>query len=423
MGDMRYDDFRKGATPGRLEPTTFMERRYGETGQELREVSGYGYVPDDLPAGITKALVAAEVQDLLLAAERNLSQLEGLAQFIDNPGLLMGPFAQKEARHSSAIENTFASEQQLALFDLDPTAVEASRRPDVQEVNNYLRALRFGFQSEKPIGLNLVREMHRILLTGATRVTGRPGEFRTTQNAIGDPTAPFADAKFVPPPPSHVMECFSALEKYIHAESDLPRLVRFAIIHYQFECIHPFDDGNGRLGRLLIALQLCKQAQLSLPLVYISGFLERHRDDYYALLYRVSADGAWLTWIRFFLSGVATQAEDTLERAKRLLALRTEYQERVRRKRASAMLPAVVDELFARPAITVAHVAKIANMKANSAGKLVKQLVEHGIVREVTGRERHRVYLAEGILALTVMPLDDETRSRPQPPVQPEGAG
>jgi len=401
---MKESDFLPSA-PGRLEPTTFLERRYTEHGRELGEVRGLGYVPDDLPAQVTKVAIAAEVQDVLLAAERNLSLLEGLARNIDNPALLWGPFAHKEAKHSSAIENTFASEHQLALFDIDPTAVEPASRSDVREVNNYLRALRSGFESSDPICLRLIRQMHGILLSGIDRAAGRPGEFRTTQNAIGDPTAPFSDARFVPPPPTFLGACLDHFEKYLHADSDLPRLVRFAMAHYQFECIHPFDDGNGRLGRLLIALQLSKQAQLSLPLVYVSGFFEKHRDDYYRLLFRVSSEGAWVDWIRFFLSAVATQAEDAWKRAEKLRTLAAHYHARVMKKRASAMLPRVVDELFLNPAITVARVCEVAGMQPASAGKLVRQLEEHGILTEATGRKRNRVFVAEEIIRTTSDPI------------------
>lgn len=395
---MKHDDFRKPTTPGRLEPTTFNERHFGPKGVELRAVDGVGYVPDDLPAQVESTAIAAPIQDVLLSAERNLSLLEGLAANLENPALLIGPFARKEAKHSSAIENTFASANQLALFDLDPTTIDAPSRPEVKEVNNYIKALHFGYHADMPICLRLMRDMHKILLDGVSRSVGRPGEFRTTQNAIGDQTAPFSEAKFVPPPPRFLNHCLQQLEQFIHAESNLPRLVRFALIHYQFECIHPFDDGNGRLGRLLIALQLCEQAQLSLPLVYVSGFFERNRGDYYSLLYRVSSEGAWLDWIKFFLSAVSTQANDAHRRAQKLLALRSNYQAAVQQKRASAMLPKVVDELFNHPAITIARVAQVASMRPPSAGKLVKQLEDLGIIHEATGRARRRVYLASDII-------------------------
>lgn len=406
---MREEDFRTPATPGRLETTRFNERRFGPKGAELHPVVGFGYVPDDLPAGVTKASTAADIQDNLLAAESNLGLLEGRARKILNPGLLIGPFARKEAVHSSAIENTFASEKQLALFDIDPTTVEASQAPQVMEVANYLKALRHGYDSSLPICLRLIREMHGHLLGGVRRRAGTPGEFRTTQNAIGNEAAPFKDAKFVPPPPEFVEGCMSRLEAFINADSDLPMLVRVALAHYQFECIHPFDDGNGRIGRLLVSLQLCKSGRLSAPLLYVSGFFDAHKEEYTRLLYRVSSEGCWNEWINFFLSAIATQAKDAFLRVEKLEALRDEYHVKVRRKRASAMLPTVVDELFRHPALTVAGVAQRTGMGPPSAGRLVRQLEELGILTESTGRKHSRVFTAEGILDVMMAVLTEES--------------
>jgi Fic family protein len=402
---MNEADFRKPSSPGRLEATTFLERPRVPTSR-AREVVGFGYVPHDLPAGLTRKDVIVGTHDWLMEAERGLSHLQGVATRIRNPGVLIGPFARKEARHSSAIENTFASDEQLALFDIDKSAVEPVHRPDVQEVRNYLTALQQGFDDPRPICLNLIKEMHATLLVGSTRVAGRPGEFRTTQNAIGDQSAPFKDARFVPPPPRFVAECLHKLESYLHARDDMPELVRLALVHYQFECIHPFDDGNGRLGRLLIALQLCKQGRLSLPLVYVSGALEKERQRYYDLLYRVSTEGAWLDWINFFLSAIAVQATDAARRATRLDELRSEYYRKVQKKRASAMLPKLVDELFSSPASTVARAAEIAGMRVPSAGKLISQLEDAGILREATGRRHFRVFVAPEILAMMNEDLD-----------------
>ena len=411
---MRSEDFRRPTTPGRLEPTRFLERRFGQKGPEVHPVVGVGYVPDDLPAGVTKTGIAAGIQDNLLAAEGNLCLLEGRARNILNPGMLIGAFAHKEAVHSSAIENTFASEKQLVLFDADPTAVEPSRQPEVREVNNYLRALRHGFDAREPVCLRLMREMHAILMEGVTRTAGVPGQFRKAQNAIGNPSAPFKDAKFVPPPPEFVDPCLNRLEAFIHARDDLPLLVRIALVHYQFETIHPFDDGNGRLGRLLVSLQLCKHGRLSAPLLYISGFFDRHRQDYTELLYRVSSEGCWTEWINFFLSAVATQARDAFLRVEKMEALRADFHARVRRKRASGMLPKIVDSLFDRPAFTVAQVAKLTGMGAASANRLVRQLEESGIITEATGRKHSRVFMAEPVLDVMTEILSHEPE--PQPP-------
>mgnify|MGYP003674540669 CR=1 FL=1 len=404
---MNYDGFRKTTTAGRLKPTRFFEKIILSDGPEIREVDGYGYVPDELPAGIRNEDIAAEIQPNLLRAERNLSRLDGLATVLDNPVLLMALFSQKEARHSSAIENTFASATELALFDVDPTAVGENKRSEVGEVNGYLKALHHGFSSELPICLRLIKEMHHILLSNSQRKRGTPGEFRTLQNAIGDENQSFDDAKFVPTPPEYLDESLQAFEHFVGNEKELPRLVRFAMAHYQFECIHPFEDGNGRLGRLLVALQLCEQAQLRLPFVYVSGFFEQHRDRYYSLLYNVSSDGEWIPWIKFFLDAVGTQADDALHRAKMLIGKRIEYKRLVVQKKASPMLPVLIDSLFKDPAITIAKASEIAEMMPNNAAKLIETLVDHNILIEVTGRKRNRVYLAHELLSIVHDPLGD----------------
>ena len=380
---------------GHLEPTTFQERSshrpYG-----VRTVAGIAFIPDPLPAKLTRSELLNAAYEELVRAERALSELQGAVERI-NPNLLIDPFTRREAKLSSAIENTFASPEQMALFDLDPTSIEPEERDEVREVVNYARALRYGLKSSIPLSLRLVRELHRHLLEGVERKAGTPGEFRTTQNAIGRPGQSFADARFVPPPPQHLQQCLSDWEKFLHSESDLPRLVKFAMSHYQFECIHPFDDGNGRVGRLLIALQLCDQAQLSQPLVYVSGYFEKHRSDYYDLMLRVSTHGDWLGWIKFFLTAIHEQADDARQRARRLADLRDDYHARVREKRASALLPKIVDELFMQPSLTVARVTKQTGLSPQSAGKLVSKLVEKNILEEVTGRKSYRIFYAPEI--------------------------
>lgn len=416
---MNHADFEKPTTPGTLEHTTFRERLAG--GAEFRTVEGKGYVPHPLPAGLTRKLILDEVYDDLAFAESNLARLDGFTSNITNPSILMGPFARKEAKHSSEIENTFASEEQLVLFDIDATSIDAEERPDVHDVSNYLRALRQGYDDERPICLNLIKDMHATLLKNSLRMDGRPGEFRKTQNAIGNKTAPFKDAKFVPPPPRYLPECLDNLEKYIHEKDGMPQLVKIAMAHYQFECIHPFDDGNGRIGRLLVALQLAKaekrhEAHLNIPLVYVSSYLNKYREDYYDLLYRVSSEGVWTDWIRFFLSAISSQALDAHLRAIRLDELRTKYIAKVQKKRSSAMLPKLVDALFTRPGMTVARAREVAGVSQPTAGELIRKLVDAGILRERTGRRHYRVFVAHEILDIMTKELKDpDTNEEPKP--------
>ncbi len=394
---MRSEDFGP-QSPGRLVPVEFHDYDTGSGVVGSSVLTGMGFVPDPLPpASLSRISVLDAVYDRIVAAERALSALEGATQQLRNPHLLIGPFLMREARLSSIIENTFASARQLALFDSDPSAVED--RDQVREVSNYIRALEYGLESELPLCLRLIREMHAELMRGVPTAAKRIGEFRISQNAIG-PARRFTDARYVPPPASEMSRCLHDFEIYCGHSDDWPRLVRFALTHYQFEAIHPFDDGNGRIGRLLIVLQLCKQAQMSRPMLYVSGYFEAHRAEYYRLLYEVSASGAWIDWISFFLRAVETQAQDAFTRTRRIFDLYQRYQTLVQHKRASALLPKIVDQLFDRPAITVARAAADTGVTPAAAANAVRRLVDLGILAEATGRAKNRIYVAPEILEI-----------------------
>lgn len=384
------------ASPGRLVPVEFHDDDPESGRVGVAASTGMSFVPDPLPpVSLSRVALLDALHDRIVAAERALSELEGATQQLRNPHLLIGPFLMREARLSSIIENTFTSARQLALFDFDPSAVE--NRDQVREVSNYRRALEYGLDSELPICLRLIREMHSVLMRGVPTAAKRIGDFRISQNAIG-PTRRFADAKYVPPPAPEMTRCLHDFETYLNRPDDWPRLVRFALTHYQFEAIHPFDDGNGRLGRLLIVLQLCKQAQMTRPTLYVSGYFEAHRSEYYQLLYEVSARGAWIDWIEFFLRAIETQARDALDRTRRIFDLNQKYQALVQQKRASALLPKLVDQLFVRPAITVARAAADTDVTPTAAAKAVRRLVELGILTEATGRAKNRIYVAPEII-------------------------
>ena len=394
---MDLNDF-TDKSPGRLEPTTFTETVAEDGVLVATQVEGRGFVPNPLPPDVEPASFLFDLYPLILAADRNLSLLEGTARRLPNPHLLTGVFARREAILSSAIEDTFASAEDLALLELSPTEVED--RDAAREVANYVRALEHALSSELPICLRLIRDLHAILLEGVRRPGVLPGEFRKSQNAIGRGHR-FSQAKFVPPPPSFVTPCLRELEAYLNREDKLfPRLVRFAFVHYQFEAIHPFTDGNGRVGRLLITLMLCRQAQLSSPLVYVSAFLEQNRNRYSNLLYRVSTQGAWQEWTAFFLEAVASQAEDAVRRADRLLDLQAEWHELVHEKRASPFLPGLVDRLFHSPFLNAAAVVDELRVTPKTAGALIRRLVDKGILAQTTKRSRGRVYAARKIIEL-----------------------
>ena len=291
----------------------------------------------------------------LSQADRALSELAGIARTLPNPHLLIGPFMRREAVLSSKIEGTQASFSDLLFFEA--ANLREAEVPDVREVDNYVKALEYGLERirELPVSLRLIREIHGKLLEGVRGEKQTPGEFRRSQNWIGSPGCTLMEATYVPPPVEEMKKGLYAFEKYLHKQSKLPPLVRLALIHYQFEAIHPFLDGNGRIGRLLTTLLLCTEDILPQPLLYLSAFFERHRKDYYQLLLDVSRTGAWDEWITFFLRAVATQAKDAVLCSDKLLDLWKDYRNRLQETRASAPLFQLVDDLFAYPGTTSRH--------------------------------------------------------------------
>jgi Fic family protein len=362
----------------------------------------WSFVPAKLPPTVQASWeLARETSE----ADRKLSELAGTARTLPNPHLLIGPFSRREAVLSSKIEGTVASLSDLMSYEA--LGSRGTDRADVREVANYVAALEYGLQrvADIPVSLRLMRELHERLMRGVRGGELTPGEFRKRQNWIGDPGCKIADATYVPPPPSEMMAALDQFEKYMHLPSDLPPLVRMAMLHYQFEAIHPFIDGNGRIGRLLISLMLVTDGLLPQPLLYLSAFFERHRSDYYRLLLDVSQRGNWTEWIIFFLRGVAEQAEDAIVRANKLQKLSSEYRDQLQTARAAAALLKLADRLFKTPIITVQAAMKILGQSQPSAQHNIDRLVEAGILEEVTGRQRNRIYVANRIMRI----VEDES--------------
>lgn len=336
---------------------------------------------------------------LLSRADRALSELAGIARTLPNPHLLIRPFMRREAVLSSRIEGTQASLSDLLFFEAAST--NNPEVPDVREVANYVRALEYGLArlNDLPLSLRLIREIHERLMRGVRGDVHTPGDFRTSQNWIGAPGCTLMDATFVPPPVDEMSTALHRFEKYLHAESNYPPLVRMALIHYHFEAIHPFLDGNGRIGRLLIALLLCTDGLLPQPMLYLSAFFERHRDEYYRLLLGVSQRGEWLPWIGFFLTAVEEQSKDAVNRSDAILALWTDYRNRLQGARASALLLRLVDELFSFPAITARMATDALGVTPRSAQLNIDKLIDAGILEEATGQKRNRVYVAKEIIS------------------------
>ena len=380
-----------------MNPTDFIAP---EAGRIVRTNDGAAaFVPSPLPPDLP---LSWEMLDRISRAERAVAALRGVGATLPNPHLLIAPFARREAVLSSRIEGTTSSVGDLVAFEAGNAPADSG---DVQEVANYVAALDFGLArlKELPLSLRFIREVHERLMHGVRGGSSNPGEFRHLQNWIGTSGSRIADAKYVPPPVLEMQAALDAFEKFLHAPSHLPALIRFALIHYHFEAIHPFLDGNGRVGRLLITFLFHTEELLDHPLLYLSGYFERHRDDYYRLLLKVSQRGAWDEWIDYFLRAVAEQANDAVGRARALLELRQEYRKRTTAARSSALLGAMIDRLFALPGTSIAAAARELDVTYPSAKKNIEKLVAVGILTE-PAPGRNRLYLAKEIIDLLEAP-------------------
>lgn len=366
------------------------------SGKLIRANGGYwAFLPNPLPPPINWD---ADLVSLLSKADRALGSLSGLGETLPNPHLLIYPFLRREAVLSSKIEGTQSSLSDLFLFEV--TQVE--KPPDVREVQNYVRALEYGLKrlNEFPLSLRFIRELHGILMENVRGNHATPGEFRQSQNWIGSFGATLNEATFVPPPVPEMMECLQKLEKFLYTNNNLPPLIEVAMVHYQFEVIHPFLDGNGRVGRLLIIFLLCSRNVLSKPLLYLSAFFEQHRQRYYDLLLKVSANGAWRDWIEFFLQAVLKQSEDTVLRSRQLQELQRQYFHIGREKRFPPSALQLIDFIFMKPVINTKSAQDFLNLSFPGTQKSIKMLLEAGILTEITGRQRDRAYAAREVLKI-----------------------
>lgn len=356
------------------------------------------FVPAPLPIELP---IDWEVLTALSDADRAVGALAGLGLHVANPHLLIPPFLRKEAVASSKIEGTRADLGQLVLFE--ETDSEAYASSDVREVSNYVRALEYGLahQTDQPVSLWLMRALHAQLMDRVRGVDLSPGQFRTRQNYIAKSGQTMRHARYIPPPPTLVPELLENLEHYITSPSPHPPLIRLAIVHYQFEAIHPFLDGNGRLGRLLISLLLCKWGVLPQPLLYLSDFFERHRTGYVNRLPSVSTEGQWKAWVLFFLEGVRVQSRDAVVRSNQLMQLRESYRSRYQDRR-TARIVRTIDLLFERPMLSIPRLARVLGITYRSASAIVSTLARDGILSEMTGQERNRAYGAMEIIDILV---------------------
>jgi Fic family protein len=380
-----------------MDPGTFKSKASGKV---VRTPAGYhAFIPALLPP---KLNFDARFAVAISRADAALSELSGLGRVLPNPHLLIAPLLRREAVLSSRIEGTRASLSDLLA---DEVAEEKTvRDADIQEVSNYVTALEYGIERAKtlPLSLRLVGELHRHLMQGVRGEHSTPGEFRRSQNWIGPAGSNPVTAAYVPPPPEHLMELLGNWEIFLHERETFPDLVQCALMHQQFEAIHPFLDGNGWVGRLLITLFLLERERLSQPLLYLSSFIEARRQDYYELLQRVRTDGDWMSWIRWFLKGVEVTARDAARRAAQLLDLREQYRQQLTGKAAAISL---LDRLFTNPYVTVRQAAEHLHSSQPTAAKAIDELQRQQIVAKVGDRVWRRLYLARPILDVLEGPM------------------
>lgn len=343
--------------------------------------------------------------DLTLALSRAdavVGELSGIGRLLPAPELLIRPYLEREAVLSSRIEGTRASLDDV-LRDESGSDVATAGGTDLIEVRNYVAAMDHGLASlaSRPvISLNLVLDLHRVLMTGIPGERGRnasPGRFRTTQNWIGRPGSTPANAHYVPPPPERLTECLTDWERFVNEPSSLPDLVRCALIHEHFEAIHPFNDGNGRIGRLLVTLFLVERGRLSRPLLYLSEFIEANRQGYYECLQRIRTHGDWVNWLLYFLEGVSVTGRRALDQTNRLIDLRETWRQRFGR---NPRLLAMIDPLLANPYMTVARASVILGVSDPTSRAALMELATSGLVEEIPSGSRRRRYVSRPILEI-----------------------
>ena len=371
------------------------------SGSHRRHIGSFVPVAGDYVAFVPAALPPSIYWDTniaisLSAADRTIGRLAGEARHLPNPNLLVAPFIRKEAVLSSRIEGTQTTLAELLAAEAG-AQVERSLL-DLHEVGNYVTSLEYGLERlvTLPLSLRLVRELHEKLMRGVRGDSATPGEFRRSQNWIGSPGSTLADATYVPPPPSELMDCLSAWERFLHDDS-LPPLIHAALVHAQFEAIHPFLDGNGRVGRLLITLLLAQRGVLPHPLLYLSAYFERTRQDYYTRLQGITERGEWEEWLVYFLNGVAAESEDVIEKMLRIDELLSGWKLELERDR-SRLPERALEQFAANPFWTVRALAKRLDVAYTTAQRAIERLELVGAVSLATGERRNRVYCARAIL-------------------------
>lgn len=384
-----------------------MSSNASRSGRYVAQPTGYrAFIPAPLPPK-PPVDISGELQGLLSQADRALGRLDGSIQTLPNPDLFVLMYVRKEAVLSSQIEGTQSSLNDLLAAEAHVLG-ERSRTSDVGEVINYVTAMNYGLERLKdlPVSMRLIKEIHAELLKGTRGNNLTPGELRRSQNWIGPSGSTLQSAVFVPPPPHAVPEALGDLEKFLHQPDEIPLLVKIGLAHAQIETIHPFLDGNGRVGRLMVTFLLCSSGVIAKPVLYLSHFFKQHRAEYYDRLQAVRDDGDWESWLAFFLRGVAQVSAESTETARRILALREQHRAAITDHvgRAAGNGHRVLEHLYDRPIVSVADIREITGTTYASANNLVARLVDLGIVAEMTGHARNRRFRYEPYVRL----FDDE---------------
>ncbi|MCB1526797.1 MAG: Fic family protein [Hyphomicrobiaceae bacterium] len=381
--------------------------KIARAGSYQQQLSGYSaFVPKPLPPDPAIAF-DGELQTLLSKADRALGRLDGSVQTLPNPDLFVFMYVRKEAVLSSQIEGTQSSINDI--LKVEAQVFDPQRPNDVHEVLNYVTAMNHGLDrlQELPLSIRLIREIHERLMHGVRGHHNNPGELRTTQNWIGPGGCTLHDATFVPPPPHEVAKILGQLENFMHGDDQLPMLIKIGLVHAQFETIHPFLDGNGRVGRLLITFLLCQADILQKPVLYLSHYFKKRRIDYYNCLQNVRDDGDWEGWLKFFLRGISEVSNEATDTARKIVSLRENHRGRITDNfgRSAANGHTLLESLFKRPIINVATVAEKLEITFAAANNLVQRFVDQQMLFEITGQQRYRLFSYEPYISLFSQPL------------------
>lgn len=367
------------------------------TGRLVRtKADHWAFIPNPLPPGGLDKF-STKLVGILSEADRGIGALRSLGKLIPNSNLLVAPYIRKEAVQSSRIEGTQASLSDIFYYE---ASKEKPKHADVLEVLNYVQAMNHGLSrlKELPLSLRLIREIHSKLMEGVRGDKTRPGEFRSTQNWVGPAGCSLANATYIPPPAPEMIEALGQWEKFLHANDSLAPLIKCALMHYQFEAIHPFLDGNGRVGRLLTTLYLCERDYLSYPILYLSDFFERYRNEYYDLLLEVSQVGNWDAWLEYFIRAVAEQSKVAEETGHKILDLQKKYRQQLQKESVPIPVFGLLDMLFLNPFVSLTGISDYLKITWPTAKGSVDRLVKLGILKEISGRKRSRIYCAQELL-------------------------